>query len=200
MASTSLSTRSDTRALTPYDGDVLRPSRLLMAEAGAACWRIVEAFSRDDAPFALILRWSSGCGAGAWAKMSVSRAARTSVFARSVQVEVANLAARDNRVAVTLADGFATTRNRWAQPALLDAERPLRVSIPPFADRTRVELAEPSLASTTTLSLLDGLGVAHATQTLAAHPADGVAIAGADALELRAVAATRLRVVFELTL
>ena len=197
--STALSTRSDTKELEGLSNDT-RWAQVLDAEAQAACWRIVEAFSLDGAPFDLEVSWASGGGAGAKAKLTVSRSTRLCVFARALRVRAFNLSASTNRVGVTVADGFTGSRNRWEARGRTSAEQATAVEIPPFADTLRLELADPDQLSTTSLLIHDGSGTLRAKVTGDGQFSTGLALGGAAKVSIEAAAETDFRVVYRLTL
>ena len=194
----SLSTRADSKelpALDPLTGP--KPVELLVAEAGRDAWRIVELFSGSDLPFDAELAWSAGSGAGASARVTVARAARVAVFARSVRIAATNRADAVNRVGVTVADGFAATRNAWEHAAAHVAVS--TIPIPPFAESVRVDLADPALAPLAAVRVLDGLGAVVAAYPVDQQPALGVPVGGARALELDLAAPVSFRAVFTLS-
>ena len=195
-----LSTRADSKelpALDPLAGP--KPVELLVAEAGRDAWRIVELFSGSDLPFDAELAWSAGSGAGASARVTVARAARVAVFARSVRIAATNRADVVNRVGVTVADGFAATRNSWEHAASHLATATSPIPVPPFAESVRVELADPALSPLATVRVLDGLGAVVAAYPVDQQPALGVPVGGARALELDLAAAVSFRAVFTLS-
>lgn len=195
-----LSSTSDREDLPPRSGaTVLRP--LLQAESTGAAWRVVEAFSVTGLPFELALAWSSAGGSGAGARLTVAHAARVCVFARSLRVRVGNLADAVNRVGVTVANAFALTENQWeAAGELVDQGPAGVVEVPPFARRVRVELSAPALASSTTLTVIDGQGVARAVLSAQDQPPDGLLVGGARTLQITSTGATSWRAVFTLSL
>ena len=193
-----LSTRADSKdlpALDPLAGP--KPVELLVAEAGRDAWRIVELFSGSDLPFDAELAWSAGSGAGASARVTVARAARVAVFARSVRIAATNRADVVNRVGVPVADGFAATRNSWEHAASHLAVS--TIPVPPFAESVRVELADPALSPLATVRVLDGLGAVVAAYPVDQQPALGVPVGGARALELDLAAPVSFRAVFTLS-
>jgi hypothetical protein len=195
-----LSTRSDSKDLAALDVNAgPKPVALLVGEADRDTWRIVELFSGSGLPFDAELRWSAGSGAGAEAWVTVARAARVSVFARSVRVTATNLADKVNRVGVTVADGFATTRNHWEHRALHSAGFLSRIPVPPFADVVRVDLADVALSPLAAVRVLDGVGALLATYPAPLQPPGGIPVGGASALELELAANVSFRAVFHLT-
>ncbi|MFH1466428.1 MAG: hypothetical protein ABIO70_18740 [Pseudomonadota bacterium] len=196
---TTLSTRSDTAELAALTDDPQWVT-VLDADAQAACWRIVEAFSREGQPFELEVAWSSGGGAGAKAKVTVSRSTRLSVFARALQVRAANASGSENRVGVTVADGFAATRNQWEHRGRTSANGVVEVGIPPFADHLVLETADPDQLSGLGLLVYDGTSTLRAKVPGDAQPANGVPLGGAAKLEVSAAAEADFRVVFHLNL
>lgn len=181
-----LSTRSDGRELAARDVETLevRYEPLLNAEARADTWRIVEAFSRNGLPFELELGWASGSGSGAKAQITVAHATRISVFARALTLRATNLTGAANRVGVTVADGFAPTRNQWETTGFVGEGSPGDFGVPPFAERLRVELADPSVAATTTVRLLDGTGLARSVFSVADQPPEGVLVGGVHTVQV----------------
>jgi hypothetical protein len=106
-----LSTRSDQAELPARVAlmAVVQPGKpvtLLDAEAEVDTWRIVEVFSRTGLPFDVDLSWSSGSGTGASARVTVAKAARICLHARSLRVVGDQPREVANRVGVTVADGF----------------------------------------------------------------------------------------------
>lgn len=199
-----LSTRSDGRELAARDVETLevRHEPLLNAEARADTWRIVEAFSRNGLPFELELGWASGSGAGAKARITVAHATRVSVFARGLTLRAANLSASPNRVGVTVADGFAPTRNQWETTGFMSEGSPGDFGVPPFAERLRIELADPSIAATTTVRLIDGTGLARSVFSVADQPPEGVLVGGVHTVQVlsKNVSGVPFRAVYLLSL
>jgi len=195
-----LSSTSDGRDLPAWSGQVALQS-LLDADSPAAAWRVVEAFSRTGLPFEIALSWSSGGGTGAEARVTVARATRVCVFARSLRVRAGNLADAVNRVGVTVSDAYASTENQWeAVGEILDQGPAAPVEVPAFARRVRVELSDPTKLSTTSLRVLDGRGVLRPVVPADEQPPEGVPVGGARTLEIEASGATAWRAVFTLSL
>jgi hypothetical protein len=156
--STDLSTRADQLDLAAHTTtSPLLYKGLLSADSDGATWRIIEAFSRTGVPFALDASWSAGSGSGANARITVCRSARVCVFARALELRAANLASVENRVGVTVADGYAVTENQWEEPGG-PGQGEQDVVIPPFASRVRVDVADTTVLATTIVRLYDGLG------------------------------------------
>lgn len=200
-----LTTRSDGADLPPHPSTTpgLAPSstpwvRLLEAEAERETWRIVEVFSRSGAPFDVDLVWSAGTGAGAGARVTVSRSTRICLFARSLRVAAMNLAAEGNRVGVTIGDGFAVTSNHFEVRGR--AEKITDLDLPSFGRCARVELADPAALAGSSLQVLDGLGAVRASLPCALQPPDGLALGGAHHLRLVPSVPTDFRAVFTLSL
>lgn len=196
-----LSTRSNALELPPFDPTV-GPKLLdvLRGEADHDTWRIVEAISISGRPFELELGWSSGSGSGARAQITVARSTRISVFARSVQVRAANLSTDENRVVVTVADGFAMTRNQWEHRARHLSTGISSIPVPPFADNVRVDLADPTLLFFATLRLVDGEGVVRTALPLDLQPLDGLPLGGVQTIELDLAVDLDFRAVYHLSL
>ena len=201
-----LTTRSDGADLPPVivllAGTVIpsKPVELLKAEAEVDAWRLVEAFSRNGLPFDVTLAWSSGSGSGAEATFTISHASRIGVFARSLRVVATNQSNHLNRVGVTIADGFAPTRNAWELRGDLDPAAPTTIAVPPFAETLRVDLADNTLAPTTEVRLVDGIGLQRGTVLVSAQPSGGIPVGGTSRVRLVTTAATRFRAHFTLSL
>ncbi len=201
-----LTTRADQADLPAYDGTTLKFQALLDGESCEDTWRIIEAFSRSAAPFELELAWSAGSGSGAFAQVTVARSVRICIFARSLRIRAANLSSSDNRVGVTVADGYGQTRNQWEHRAtgdqsVADPDQGVaqEVPIPPFARTVRLEIADPTRLPGSTIKVYDGEGTLRATVAGDAQPEGGVPVGGAGRVEVTA-GATDYRVVYTLSL
>ncbi len=196
---TSLTTRSDGKTLAAMV-EAPKLVDLLDTEARAGAWRIVELFSVSGAPFEVELAWSSGSGAGAKARLTVARATRVSVFARSLRVRAANLSAEENRVGVTVADGHAVTRNVLEVRGALVENAPQALSVPAFATGVRLELADVALLPGATVLVYDGQGTLRSSTTGDEQPSAGVPLGGAGKLEMNAAGGAAYRAIFHLAL
>lgn len=199
---TDLSVRAERIALPGTREPVWRD--ILYSEAETDAWRIVEVSSLEGKPFDIELLWSAANGSGAKALITVPHASRICVFARSVQVRVKNLDREANAVGVTVADGYAETRNQYEvrvdsfQEAEQETEPnaiPTRVLIPPFAQRAWVECAEPDVEGY--IWTIDGDGRKRGVTRFEKQPDDGVLVGGAKALDLW-LGSNAFRVVFSL--
>lgn len=172
--------------------------------SGEACedaWRIVEVWSRSALPFAVRLRWTAGQSAGDEALVTVSRATRICVCASTVQVEAANLADVSNDVQLALVDGYHPTSNQWEQAGAAQNGVAQDISLPPFADRARLELSDPSLLPSTTLSVTNGFNLTAGVTQGDAQPDAGIPVGGARRLQLNVSGgAPQFRIVFTLRL
>jgi len=197
--STQLTIRSE-RITLPGLGDAARSRELVVAGAEGDTWRVVEAFSQTGGPFELDLGWSASQGVGARARITVARASRVSLYARTIRVRARNLCSDDNLVGVSIADGYAETRNQWETHGDVGPTSPAVLEVPPFARTARLELAEVSAASGALLCVVDGEGIVRARVRAGVQPAGGVLIGGARALHVLSKQPTAFRVVFDLTL
>lgn len=200
-----LSTRADTADLPPVTVLLAvvvpaKPVELLKGEAELDTWRIVEVFSKSGLPFDLHLAWASGGGSGAEAKVTVARSARICVYARSMRLVAENLCDKPNRVGVTVADGYAVTRNQWEQRGAVVEGSPLALQVPPFAETFRVELADPTTLASTLIRLRDGVGTTRALFSALLQPAAGIPVGGAATVEVSGNDNVDARVVFHLSL
>ena len=194
-----LTTRSDSKALAALDGSPAYQD-LLDTEARRGAWRIIELFSKTGAPFEVELAWSAGSGAGASVKLTVARAARVSVFARSLLVRAANLSSAENRVGVNVADGHAVTRNVLEVRGALVENATKELPVPAFATGVRLELADASLLPAASVRISDGEGTLRSVTTGDEQPSSGVPLGSAGKVEVLATGATAYRAVFFLSL
>jgi len=200
---TDLSTRSDQAELPPSaDGVQAGPSvALLSAEADADGWRILEVFSRSGRPFEVDVAWSSGSGSGARATVTVASATRIGLFARSLTVRAASLAAETHRVGINVADGKLVTRNQHEVRGSVSEGGPLIVPVPPFATHARVELGVLNLDTVTQVRVLDAFDTARSVLLASQQPSGGIPVGGAAALRIsHNQSLADARVVFQLSL
>jgi len=197
-----LSTRSDRTELAPATAGA-QPDyrRLLNGESGEATWRIVEVFSVDDLPFLVRLYWSSGSGTGQKAWFTVSKATRICVNARTITVEVANLSTlANNRVGVTVDDGFSPTENYWQEAGETDGVNPVVVDIPPHARSLKVHLLNTTILSGSTITLQNADGTDVGSVSVATALGTPLWVGTSRRVKLTTSAATKFVAVFELGL
>lgn len=191
-----LSVRAKSLALAPNNSAAISWQTLLQAEAAQGRWRLVELFGLGDgSPFVAWLKWSSGMGVGAEAKIAVTRATRVCVMARSLSVQVGHRVNAAATVGVTVADGRETTVNHWEEWVGTGTNT---VPIPPFAKLARLESGDPTVMAASTIDLIDGLGTTRSRYAGDAQPSGGIALAGAS--ELQTTCSVNHRVVYELAL
>ena len=150
--STELEGRSGTVSLTEWSGASEPAWEVLLAPTHATrpAWRVVDLFSEDARlPWRAELVWGAGGAQGQLAWVSVARATHVCVFASSLRVRAQNWSLRKHTVSAAVADGFDPTRNQLEYQEAVDAGFPVKLSIPPFADRLHVEVANRTLAGTT---------------------------------------------------
>ena len=175
---------------------------VLHSEGETDAWRIIEASSADGRPFELELYWTAANGAGANAKVTVAHATRICVFCRTVRVRSKNLDAKRNDIGVTIADGYAETRNQYEVrgDALIDEtsemdDNPLKFRIPPFARRFHISTTDPDNSGH--VITRDGLGRRRSHTYLSKQPDQGIPVGGACEIEMW-VGPYDFRIVFEL--
>lgn len=190
-----LSVRADRATLAPSSeagwADVLQ------AEGETDAWRIVELSSAHGRPFDVELRWSSANGSGSIAHVTVARAARVCMFARTVVVRVKNLAALPNAVGVTIADGYAETRNQLEVRGDAQGEGPVAIRVPAFARTVWFEVADPEDREAL-IWTVDGEGKARGVTRLGEQPDNGVPVGGAGELWFWPARPQAFRAVFHL--
>ena len=190
--------RSGMKTLPASSGPT-EPVDILRTEAQGAAWRLIEFCSASRLPFDAYLSWSSGSGAISMAQITVATGTRVCVYARTLAVQGENHSSGSaNKVCATVADAFATTFNQYEHrfPSVTSKQ----MSIPPFAETVRVELADNTLLSGLTIDLLDTSGVRHSRTAGDAQPDSGIPIGGARTIELSSGTPVDLRAVFTLTL
>jgi hypothetical protein len=196
-----LSTRSDAKELVASVGGALAWQTVLDSDSEEATWRIVEAFSVDGAPFALEVSWSAGAGAGPRARATISRSGRMSVFARGLRVRAANLSNAKNRIGVSVADGYAPSRNVYEVcGSTLAGGASTMIEIPPYAEDFVLEVANTDLQAGTEIRLFDGQGTLRAKYTGDDQLSTGIDVGGAGKIEVSSAAPVDFRIVFQLSL
>jgi len=171
----------------------------LVAEAGLGAWRIIEVMSGNAGPFELHLSWSSGDGAGQELRLTVARGTRLSLYAASLKIRAANLAPRDNRVTVTVSDGYCVSDNVY-ELRLEGTGEVQTVDLPPFARAVRLDVASSEVLPACRLKLLDGSGVARAEVLGDAQPEGGLLLGGAGGLRVIVPSKVSFRLIFTLSL
>lgn len=197
-----LSCRSKTQRLAAWagSGDPVAVD-LLRAEACGGIWRIVEVTSTSGGPFEVHTSWSGGGGAGPEVKMTVSRATRFAVFARSLVVRAANLDAAENLVGCNVSDGYCVSSNFFeVRTEGSSTPSPTVVNIPPFASRVRVDCEDHTLLGSVLIALLDGQGDTRADLSLDQQPPGGLDLGGAARVQITAPSGLKLRAVFQLSI
>lgn len=187
------------------DRATLAPAReagwadVLHAEADTDAWRVVELSSASGRPFDAELRWSSANGSGTTAQLTVARAARLSLFARTVAVRVKNLSNLTNAVGVTVADGYAETRNQLEVRGDAQGEGPVSIRVPSFARSVWFEVADPEQRDAL-IWTVDGEGKTRGATRLVDQPDAGVPVGGAAELWFWPARPVAFRAVFHLNL
>ena len=190
--------RSGTKTLPASSGPT-EPIDVLRTEAQGAAWRLIELCSASQLPFDAYLSWSSGSGSISTARLTVATGTRVCVYARTLAIQAENHSSGSaNKVCATVADAFATTFNQYEHrfPSVSSKQ----MSIPPFTESVRVEVADHTLLSGLTIDLLDTAGVRHSRTLGSAQPDGGIPIGGARTIEVTSGTPVDLRAVFTLTL
>jgi hypothetical protein len=195
---TALSQRSNALELTKTGSQPVWV-RLLAAESQEATWRLLEVFTRQGTPFEVRLSWSAGNSTGASCRLTAAGAARVCVHARSLCLEVLNLADVAEACA-TVEDGLVPTANVWEVRAESDGQADVELPIPPFASRFHVHLAERKALAGCLISLFDGQGTLRGTFSGSNPRERGIPLGGAGRITVRTIVPTALRAVFELVL
>ena len=174
---------------------------LLFRAAGCgAHWRVLDLWSDTDLPFEVEIGWSAGGGAGQRALVTIARACRVVVYARDLTIWATNLTNTDNAVSVSVTDSetMVQTSNVYeVQTEAPQAGGEVTCTVPPYARRFRLELADNSLLSTATIRLYDGSSTLRA-EIPGSEQGDGVLVGGARSITLEDAGVARL--VFELQL
>lgn len=197
-----LTSRSGSATLPARTAAELVWSRIAGGNAcgGEDAWRVIELASLTNLPFAARIRWNMGSAAGFTAQVAVARATRVCIHARALDIDVANFSNAANQVVCGIADGLVSTHNQWEESgtAANGVTQPLQ--IPPFADRVRLELADPTLLPTTQITVRDGFAAAASVTLGDAQPDAGIPVSGARSIEFITTANVAFRVVYTLRL
>ena len=193
MSSLALSSRFET--LPAWNGSsALNFQRLLSGQSGCGPgkggrWRVIELVSNAGRPFEAHLSWTAGNGGNLKAQITVARGTRIGLYARSVDVRVANLSKLENKVTGIVADSasFVQTRNQYELRGQNLSDNPYvqDLEIPPFATHLSVHTTDsvPDLAGWT-LSTFDGQDTIRSAITLAQQPDGGIEVGGAGRITL----------------
>ena len=193
-----LSVRAD-RASLGAGGTPAGRKELLTGEAFESRHRIVDL--HGGAPFDAELAWSAGSGLGNTAKLSLARAGRVCVFARTLRVTVINQGSDANNVNVSVGDGYAATRNVKEHLGVATGTFQ-SFEVPPFALNVRADVEDPAKRATSILRLVDAFGNVSATLLLLDVPPTGLPVGLAKSVELLVPlqGALHFRLAFELAL
>lgn len=193
-----LSVRAD-RASLGAGGTPAGRKELLTGEAFESRHRIVDL--QGGAPFDAELAWSAGSGLGNTAKLSLARAGRVCVFARTLRVTVINQGSDANNVNVSVGDGYAATRNVKEHLGVATGAFQ-SFEVPPFALNVRADVEDPAKRATSILRLVDAFGNVSATLLLLDVPPTGLPVGLAKSVELLVPlqGALHFRLAFELAL
>lgn len=171
-----LSVRADRLTLKPaHEAGWLD---VLHSEGECDNWRIVELSSAHGRPFEAEVTWSAANGSGSSARVTVAHAGRVGIYARTVGVRVKNLHFLPNAIGVTVADGFANTRNQLEVRGEGSASGPEAIRVPPFARSVRIETYDPDDTSGV-IWVIDAENKQRAAVRVADQPPEGIPIGGA---------------------
>jgi len=95
-----------------------------------------------------------------------------------------------NRVGVTVADGYAQTRNFWEATNTLAIRAFWFVTPPPFAERFRVEFDNPVAAASAEVLILDGGGSSRSFSLGVDQPEGALWVGGARAVRVMSTVPT----------
>ncbi len=193
-----LSVRAD-RASLGASGSPAATREVLTGEAFEARHRIVDL--QGGAPFDAELSWSAGNGLGNTARLSLARAGRVCVFARTLRVTITNQGSDANDVNVSVGDGYAQTRN-FKEHLGQGNQQFQPFEVPPFALNVRADTEDALKRSLSTLRLVDAFGNVSTTLTLDQLPPGGLPVGLARTVEIKVIGQgpLRYRVAFELAL
>ncbi len=189
--------RSAEQPLSAWNGsDALSYTSLLSfsppGRGDGGRWRLVELYSRSQAPFNARLSWSGGRGMVPPVALTVPGATRVSIQCVSLSVVVANLSDAENRVGAVVHDGAVAVWDNILEERFAAAASATDRQIPAFAHRVRLDAADPNVLSSSTLDLYDAAGTKRASFTGSAQPGTGIVLGGATRLAVTCNAAHRL--------
>jgi len=201
---TDLTTRSNNVVIPPaaVAVDIIFPTRAVLlpgAESEQARWRLVDLFTNMDPGrvFEAELTWSAGTGGIHKARMTVPRATRVCVFARTIRCEVLNYydaatLPEGNNVGIAISDGMDPTRNNWeyrGSPGMGFFPDSL---FPTFAQFVRLELDDPMAWATSYLRFYDESFIPRSTIYANQQPDVGIPVGDIAHLEIKADSRFRL--------
>lgn len=203
-APTDLTTRSNNVIIPPAAVaiDIIFPARALLlpgAESEQSRWRLVDLFTNMDPGrvFEAELTWSAGTGGIHKARMTVPRATRVCVFARTIKIEVFNFydavaLPEGNSVGCAISDGMDPTRNNWEYRGSPGVGLFPDSLFPTFAQTVRLELDDPMAWATSYLRFYDESGIPRSTIYANEQPDVGIPVGDIAALEIKADSRFRL--------
>ena len=192
-----LSLRFARERLAPASAPAGDPVELLAAEARRPAHRIVELWG--DAPFEATVGWSAGTSRPKEADLSVSRATRIGIFARTLVVQVRNGSDVDNAVALAVSDGFLISSNA-RQLTGTGTGAFVELEIPAYAETLGLHLSDPAQLPASQIALEDGFGVRGAVVNGNAQGARGVPVGGARKVFVLVPGGVPWRALFHLSL
>ena len=176
--------------LSAWDGSSELSFADLIADDGdcrtpRGSWRVVELISQSARPFEARLSWTAGQGANQSAWLTVARSARVGLYARGLNIRVANLANAENTVSGTVAGArtFVQTHNQYefrGQNTTDNGPYQADLPIPPFATHLSVYLVEDATdLANWYVQFVDGQGVTRSHTPVSMQPDGGFAVGGA---------------------
>ena len=169
-------------------------------------WRIIELLSQTGKPFEAKLAWTAGNGGNLHTRITVAHATRVGLFARYLDVRIANLASAENTVSGVVAPArtFVQTHNQFE----IRGDKPVPhlgaltdLYIPPFAERLHFYLTDYASRASWAIAVTDAQGVLRSYTTADTIPDEGLCVGGAGLIQVSGGAQTgQWRAVFTLSL
>jgi len=199
---TALRHRYETVVVPPLDSGQPVWVKLIHAEAAAVDWRVIELFSLNDSPFEADIIWTTGTGTGAHLLVTVPRATIISVSARSVTIRVASLSSsKDTKsVGVTIEDAHEVTRNIYEVAGASGVDLFFDAgTVPPFANRVRLDISDNTVLAAAEIQLIDGSGTVRTHIMGDEQPGGGLLLGNTQSIELKVASGRDYRLIYYLS-
>lgn len=174
--------------------------RLLSADSGAAAYRVLNFASIEGSPFNARINWGVGQGFGPTVEVSYANGGVICVYARTLNIDVANFDGSDNRISVAVGDGFMPCANDFYQVEVGHATNAQSFQVPAFAQWMRIDIDDNTLYAAARADFIDGLGTTRAQLFLSQQGERGFKVAGIDRVDVRIFSAADYQVVWGLSL
>lgn len=173
------------------------PTKLVAGTDPECDWRLLSVST--PVPLSCELQFSSDAGPGFSARFSVARGAKICVNARALDLSASTVDGSTVDVCIGLVNGDHEHTSNFleivgAGPDAVDT------TTPPYANRVRLEVDDPTQTASTTLILLDATGTVRASVPVDLIPETGLWIGASKTQRVEAPAGVNWRLVYALTM